>query len=119
VPTTKRAAFGAATPNAALTKAPVKEAPVANIDLTKKLLVYETLSKLNQDFASILACCRTLDETKIFNNEHFLFYRGFIREMQSRINHEVTHGMQQVEEWDWFQFGKFQAIWKKRHDPEA
>jgi hypothetical protein len=95
------------------------EATVANLDLTKKLLVYETLSKLNQDFASILACCRSLDETKLFNSEHFLFYRGFIREMQSRINHEVTHGMQQAEEQDWFQFGKFRTIWEKRHDPEA
>src|SRR6266481_1216703 len=102
----------AANTDAPLTKAPEQEAPVANLDLTKKLLVYETLSKLNQDFASILACCHSLDETKIFNSEHFLFYRGFIRELQSRINHEVTHGMQQAEEQDWFQFGKFRTIWE-------
>lgn len=116
---TKRAAPGAETPNAALTKVPAKEATVATLDLTKKLIVYDTLCKLNQACSEIITGCRGLEELNVFNPENLLFFRGFIRELQSGLNHEIMNGMQQIEEHDWFQFGKFRTIWEKRQKPQA
>src|SRR5438067_2312261 len=68
-------------------------------------ITYDTLCKLNQACVGIITCCRTLDELEIFDSEHLLFYRGLIRKLQSGMNHEVMHGMQMVEEQDWFRFG--------------
>ena len=79
---------------------------MATIDLTKKLFVYDTLCKINQACAEIFICCRSLEELKIFNSEHLRLYSASIQEMQSGMSHEILHGMERVEQQDWFEFGK-------------
>ncbi len=39
---------------------------MAAIDVTKKLLIYHTLYRLNLSFSNILTHCRTLQEAGVF-----------------------------------------------------
>jgi hypothetical protein len=46
-------------------------------DVTKKLLIYHTLYRLNLSFSNIVTHCRTLQETGIFTSKD----SGFSRDM--------------------------------------
>jgi hypothetical protein len=108
-----------AAPNAALTKVPVKEATMAAIDVTKKLLVYHTLYRLNLSFSNIVIRCRELQDAGAFSPHSTKLFQGYAQELQAEMNQELLETMHQTELDDWGRFGKIrQAEEKRLRDPD-
>ena len=76
-------------PNAALTKVPTKEATMAAIDVTKKLLIYHTLYRLNLSFSNIVTHCRTLQDAGVFTAKSTRLFQGYAQELQAEMNQEL------------------------------
>jgi hypothetical protein len=115
----KRDAPGDGTPNAALTKVPVKEATMAATDVTKKLLIYHTLYRLNVSFSNIITHCRTLQDSGVFTAKSTRLFQGYAQELQAEMNHELLETMHSIELNDWGRFGKIrQAEEKRLRDPD-
>ena len=94
------------TPNAALTKVPLKEATMAALDVTKKLLIYHTLYRLNLSFSNIVTRCNTLQEAGILSVKNTLLYQGLTQELQSEINGLLLEDMHDIELNEAARFGK-------------
>jgi hypothetical protein len=116
---TKRAAPGVEAPNATLTKVPLKEATMAAPDVTKKLLVYHTLYRLNLSFSNIVTHCRTLQEAGVLTAKSIRLFQGYAQELQAEMNQELLETMHSIELDDWGRFGKMrQAEEKRLRDPD-
>src|SRR5689334_14297003 len=91
---------------------------MAAIDLTKKLLIYHTLYRLNLSFSNIVSQCATLQKAGIFTQKNTRLYQGLAQELQSEVNEVLLETMQSVELDDWGRFGKVrQAEEKRLRDP--
>lgn len=44
--------------------------------------------------------------------------RGLARELQSHISHEITDTMHEVEDDEWFRWGKVRIAWEHHLNPE-
>jgi hypothetical protein len=107
------------TPCAALTKVPTEEATMAAIDVTKKLLIYHTLYRLNLSFSNIVTHCRTLQEAGALTAKDTQIFQGYAQELQAEMNQELLDTMHQTELDDWGRFGKVrQAREKELRDPD-
>jgi|SRR5579864_489905 len=88
-------------------------------DVTKKLLIYHTLYRLNLSFSNIVTHCRTLQEAGIVTAKSTRLFQGYVQELQAEINQELLEAMHQTELDDWGRFGKIrQAEEKRLRDPD-
>jgi hypothetical protein len=91
---------------------------MAAIEVTKKLLIYHTLYRLNLSFSNIVARCRTLQEAGVFTAKSSRLFQGYAQELQAEINQELLETMHDTELADWARFGKTrQAREKELRDP--
>ena len=92
---------------------------MAAIDVTKKLLIYHTLYRLNLSFSNIVTHCRTLQEAGILTAKSTRLFQGYAQELQAEMNQELLEAMHQTELDDWGRFGKIrQAEEKRLRDPD-
>jgi hypothetical protein len=106
-------------PNAALTKVPLREATMAELEVTKKLHIYHTLYRLNLSFTNIVSHCRTLQETGALTSKDARLFQGYAQELQAEMNQELLDTMHATELDDWGRFGKIrQAREKELRDPD-
>ena len=92
---------------------------MAAIDVTKKLLIYHTLYRLNLSFSNIVTHCRTLQEAGAFTANSTKLFQGYAQELQAEMNQELLEMMHSTELDDWGRFGKIrQAEEKRLRDPD-
>jgi hypothetical protein len=92
---------------------------MAALDVTKKLLIYHTLYRLNLSFSNIVTHCRTLQEAGVFTLKDTRIFKGYAQELQAEMNQELLDTMHQTELDDWSRFGKIrQAREKELQDPD-
>jgi hypothetical protein len=92
---------------------------MAALEVTKKLLIYHTLYRLNVSFSNIVTHCRTLHEAGILKSKDSRLYEGLAQELQSDINEALLDPMHQIELDDWARFGKVSEAREKRlRDPD-
>ena len=82
----------------------------SHLNNIQKVRVYRSLYHINRLFEDILFQCRELDRTGIFRPNQMLLHRGMVREMQANISHDIADKMHEVEDQDWFLFGKARMI---------
>jgi hypothetical protein len=98
---------------------PKEEATMAAPEVTKKLLIYHTLYRLNLSFTNIVNHCDTLQEAGIFTPKFEKIFQGYTQELQAEMNEEVLEIMHSTELDDWGRFGKIrQAEEKRLRDPD-
>ena len=91
---------------------------MAALELTKKLLIYHTLYRLNLSFSNIVSRCATLQEAGIFSRKNTRLYQGLTQELQCEINELILENMHNIEFNDWNRFGKIRKAEEKRlRDP--
>lgn len=92
---------------------------MAAIDVTKKVLIYHTLYRLNLSFSNIVTHCRTLQEKGVFTSKDSRLFQGYAQELQAEMNQELLDTMHATELDDWGRFGKIrQAEEKRLRDPD-
>jgi hypothetical protein len=92
---------------------------MAAIDVTKKLLIYHTLYRLNLSFSNIVTHCRTLQDAGVFTAKSTRLFQGYTQELQAEMNQELLEIMHSIELDDWGRFGKIrQAEEKRLRDPD-
>jgi hypothetical protein len=88
-------------------------------DVTKKLLIYHTLYRLNLSFSNIVTHCHTLQEAGAFTSKDARLFQGYAQELQAEMNQGLLDTMHQTELDDWGRFGKIrQAEEKRLKDPD-
>jgi hypothetical protein len=88
-------------------------------EVTKKLLIYHTLYRLNLSFSNIVTQCGTLHETGVLTKQLAKRFQGFTQELQADINNTLLEVMHQDELDDWARFGKIRAAYEKSiKDPD-
>lgn len=88
-------------------------------EVTKKLLIYHTLYRLNLSFSNIVNRCRELQDTGVFTAHSTKLFQGYAQELQAEINQELLEAMHATELEDWGRFGKIrQAEDKRLRDPD-
>jgi hypothetical protein len=92
---------------------------MAATEVTKKLLIYHTLYRLNLSFSNIVTHCRTLQEAGILTAKSIRLFQGYAQELQAEMNQELLEKMHSIELDDWGRFGKIrQAEEKRLRDPD-
>ncbi|HET9285286.1 MAG TPA: hypothetical protein VFR24_25315 [Candidatus Angelobacter sp.] len=92
---------------------------MATPEVTKKLLIYHTLYRLNLSFSNIVRYCATFHEAGVFNQTLAKRFQGFTQELQADINNTLLETMHQDELDDWGRFGKVRAAYEKElKDPD-
>ena len=86
---TKRAAPGAGSTKRRPNQSAYEEATMAAIDVTKKLLIYHTLYRLNLSFSNIVTHCRTLQDAGVFTAKSTRLFQGYAQELQAEMNQEM------------------------------
>jgi len=86
---------------------------MADLDVTKKLDVYHAIYRLNLSFAAIVRRCRDLQQTKVFRRKFLELFEGFAQELQAEMNQEFVETLNDVEQHDWYRFGKVRQSWEK------
>ena len=92
---------------------------MADLDVTQKADIYETLSGLNTAFAGIVQQLQKLQRTAPFKPKSAKLFSGLAQELQAEINQEFLEYLHQLELDDWNRFGKVrQAREKELRDPD-
>ena len=92
---------------------------MAALEVTKKLLIYHTLYRLNLSFSNIVTHCITLQEAGIVTAKSTKLFQGYAQELQAEINQELLETMHQTELDDWGRFGKIRQMEEKHlRDPD-
>ena len=92
---------------------------MAAIDVTKKLLIYHTLYRLNLSFSNIVTRCRELHDAGGLTARSTKLFQGYTQELQAEINQELLETMHATELDDWGRFGKIRQSEEKRlRDPD-
>lgn len=88
-------------------------------EVTKKLLIYHTLYRLNLSFSNIVRYCGAFHEAGVFTKTLAKRFQGFTQELQADINNTLLEMMHQDELDDWGRFGKVRAAYEKElKDPD-
>src|SRR5262249_22937764 len=88
-------------------------------EVTKKLLIYHTLYRLNLSFSNIVTHCGIFHQSGALSKKVAKRFQGYAQELQAEINSELLEGMHQDELDDWAQFGKVREAYEKTiKDPE-
>jgi len=80
---------------------------------SKKLLVYEVLHGLNQEFEQVLTELGRLGKLG-FRRELLAEFRVVVEETRAWANFEVVETIHGREERDWFRFGRLHRQWEKK-----
>jgi hypothetical protein len=92
---------------------------MADLDVTKKSEIYETLAALNMAFAGIVQHLQTLQQTGLFKSKASKLLPSFAQELQSEINSEFLSPLHDHELNDWAHYGKVRQKWEKYlRDPD-
>jgi DNA-binding Lrp family transcriptional regulator len=92
---------------------------MAAIEVTKKLLIYHILYRLNLSLSNVVTRIRELRDAGIFSAHSTKLFQGYTQELQAEINQELLEVMHAIELEDWGQFGKIrQAEEKHLQDPD-
>jgi hypothetical protein len=79
---------------------------MAAFDVTKKLLIYHTLYRLNLSFSNIVMRCASLQEAGILSVKNTQLYQGLTQELQSELNGLLLEDMHDIELDEAALFGK-------------
>jgi hypothetical protein len=91
---------------------------LADVDVTQKAGIYETLSSLNLAFAGVIQHLHTLRNTGLFKSRVAKLFPGFAQELQAEFNQEFLETLHQLELDDWNEYGKARQRWEKHlRDP--
>jgi hypothetical protein len=82
---------------------------MAAIDVTKKLLIYHTLYRLNLSFSNIVTRCRELHDAGGLTARSTKLFQGYTQELQAEINQELLETMHDTELADWGRLWQGQA----------
>jgi hypothetical protein len=85
---------------------------------SNKFRVYALLYQLNLSFTSVVAHLHELEQTEMFPRHKLRVLRGLTRELQSQISHDITDKMHEVEDDEWFRWGKVRTAWEHHLDPD-
>jgi hypothetical protein len=92
---------------------------LADLDVTQKANIYETLSSLNTAFAGIVEHLQKLQKNSPFKPKSAKLFSGLAQELQAEINQDFLEDLHQLELDDWNRFGKIrQARDKELRDPD-
>jgi hypothetical protein len=92
---------------------------MADLDVTEKAVVYETLSSLNTAFAGIVQHLQTLQKTGLFKSKTAKLFPSFAQELQAEFNQEFLEHLHQFELDDLGRHGKAREKWEKHlRDPD-
>jgi hypothetical protein len=86
---------------------------MADLDVTQKAEVYETLSSLNTAFAGIIQHLQTLQKTGLFKTKAAKLLPSFTQELQAECNQEFLETLHQLELDDWGRHGRVREKWEK------
>lgn len=86
---------------------------MAGLDVTKKLDVYHALYRLNLSFAAIVRRCRELEHARVFRPKYLKLFQGFTQELHAEMNSEFVSRLSDVEDHDWYRYGKVRHAWEK------
>lgn len=86
---------------------------MADLDVTQKAELYETLSSLNTAFAGIVQHLHALQKTGLFKTKAAKLLPSFVQELQAECNQEFLETMHQLELDDWGRFGRVREKWEK------
>jgi hypothetical protein len=86
---------------------------MADLDVTQKAEVYETLSSLNTAFAGIIQHLKTLQKTGLFKSKAAKLLPSFTQELQAECNQEFLETLHQLELDDWGRYGRVREKWEK------
>jgi hypothetical protein len=86
---------------------------MANLDVTKKAEIYQTLSQLNSAFAAIVGHCDTLRQAGALTSRYARRFQAYAQELQAEMNGDVLATMDSVEQTDWARFGRVRDNWEK------
>ena len=88
-------------------------------EVTKKLLIYHTLYRLNLSFSNIVTYCGTLHQAGVLTKQLARRFQGYAQELQAEINSDLLEGMHQSELDDWARFGQVRAAYEETiKDPD-
>src|SRR5215475_4382942 len=88
-------------------------------EVTKKLLIYHTLYRLNVSFSNVVTHCGTLHEAGALTKKLAKRFQGYAQELQAEINSDLLEGMHQDELDDWGRFGRVREAYEKAmKDPD-
>jgi len=78
---------------------------MANLDVTQKAEIYQTLSQLNSAFAAIVGYCDALQRAGALTPQYARRFQAYAQELQAEMNGDVLEIMDSVEQADWARFG--------------
>jgi len=88
---------------------------MAGLELTKKLLIYHTLYRLNLSFSHIVKeMCHIAGSGNLQSERHPALPRTHPQELQCEINELILENMHNIEFNDWGRFGKIRKAEEKR-----
>lgn len=92
---------------------------MADLNVTQKADIYETLSALNTAFAGIVQHLQKLQRITLFKPKSAKLFSGFAQELQAEINQDFLEDLHQLELDDWNHYGKVRdARDKELRDPD-
>jgi hypothetical protein len=86
---------------------------MAELDVTKKLSVYHLLYRINPSFTNIVRRCGDLQQARVFRPKYLRQFQGFAQELQAEINQDLLETLNEVEQNDWYRYGKVRQAWEK------
>ena|ERR1700694_791125 len=87
----------------------------SHLNNVQKIRIYRSLYMINTFFEDIAFHCRELERTGIFRPNQMLLHRGMVRETQANISHDIVDRMHEIEDQDWYLFGKARIIRDSRN----
>jgi hypothetical protein len=85
---------------------------------SNKFRVYALLYQLNLSFNSVIAHLHELEQTGMFQKPKVRVLRGLTRELQSQISHDITDKMHEVEDDEWYRWGRVRVAWEHHLNPD-
>jgi hypothetical protein len=86
---------------------------MAELDVTQKAEIYETLSSLSMAFVGIVEHIQTIQQTGILTPKFSRLYQAFAQELQGEMNSEILLTLHGIEDDDWMRFGRVRDKWEK------
>jgi hypothetical protein len=72
--------------------------------------MYHSLFQINRVFTAIANHCTILEETRLMPIVKMRIFRGYTRELQSQISHDVVDRMHALEDEDMYRFEKTRIV---------
>ena len=86
--------------------------------INRKLETYHSLFQINRAFIAIARHCQILERAGFMPMVKMRILAGLIREMQSKISHDIVDKMHGIEDKDLYEFGKIRSEWEHYLNPD-